>query len=100
MPPQFQIPFVEFHCKDWNGVPMNRSQRCSCRGKPVNVVRCSNISAVGLFPPSASCDNLEIVVKLKKGGGPICLNPASRMGKKVLSSNPSPNQWKNVQCAS
>ncbi|XP_062399249.1 C-X-C motif chemokine 11-1 [Sardina pilchardus] len=83
-----------------HGVPMNRSQRCTCRGTPVDAVRCNNIAGVRVFPASASCDKTEIVVKRKRGGGPICLNPTSKMGKKVLSSNLSPDQWSKVKCAS
>ncbi|XP_031425830.1 C-X-C motif chemokine 11-1-like [Clupea harengus] len=81
-----------------NGFPMNRSQRCLCKGKPINAVRCTNIDMVLWLPASPSCDNTETVVKLKTGRR-VCLNPASRQGKKIRSSN-CPNKWISVQCKS
>ncbi|XP_031425831.1 C-X-C motif chemokine 11-like [Clupea harengus] len=82
-----------------NGVPMNTSQRCLCKGKLRDRVRCTNISGVRVVPASSSCDNKEIVVKLKKGRR-VCLNPASRQGKAIQSSNSHPSQWISVQCKS
>ncbi|KAL2092352.1 hypothetical protein ACEWY4_012150 [Coilia grayii] len=81
-----------------NCIPMNTSQRCSCKGT-VKALRCHNISEVRVYPSSAFCDRTEIVVK-RKMGGKVCLDPASRQGKQILSSNLSPDRWSPVKCRS
>ncbi|KAL2091984.1 hypothetical protein ACEWY4_011782 [Coilia grayii] len=81
-----------------NGVPMNTSQRCSCKGT-VKLVRCPNISGVRVYPSSPFCDRTEIVVK-RRMGHMVCLDPTSRQAKRILSSNVSPHHWSSVQCRS
>ncbi|XP_063050610.1 growth-regulated protein homolog gamma-like [Engraulis encrasicolus] len=79
-----------------NGAPMNTRQRCLCN-RIQKTVRCPNISEVRHYPPSPYCHRTEIVVRRRKGD-PVCLDPASRLGKRILSSNLSPLQWHSVKC--
>ncbi|KAF5905592.1 C-X-C motif chemokine 11-6-like, partial [Clarias magur] len=60
--------------------------RCLCQGPQANVVRLQRIDKIEVYPASASCDNLEIIVTLKNDGGKKCLNPNSKFTVKYFSA--------------
>ncbi|XP_029574051.1 C-X-C motif chemokine 11 [Salmo trutta] len=61
---------------------MHRRQRCLCL-KTRDRVNSSNIVQSTVHQRSAMCDHVEIVVKLKIPSKHICLNPDSKMGRRI-----------------
>ncbi|XP_040273884.1 C-X-C motif chemokine 11-like [Bufo bufo] len=66
------------------GMSLWGKRRCSCKGPGANSVDIKQIKTLKVFPPSSKCEKMEIAVTLKHGTRAICLNPHSRMGKKLL----------------
>ncbi|KAF7687460.1 C-X-C motif chemokine 11-6-like [Silurus meridionalis] len=59
-------------------------RRCLCPGRGMNSVRIQRIERMEIYSPSASCENLEIIVVLKNGAGKKCLNPESTFVKNYI----------------
>ncbi|MCJ8746957.1 hypothetical protein PDJAM_G00147830 [Pangasius djambal] len=66
------------------GQPRINSRRCLCQGSVVNAVRLHRIDRIELYPASATCQNVEIVVTLKNGAGQKCLNPDSEFTQNYI----------------
>ncbi|KAF5905591.1 C-X-C motif chemokine 11-6-like, partial [Clarias magur] len=64
----------------------NRPSRCLCQGPLANVVRIQRIDKIEVYPTSASCENVEIIVTLKNGVGKKCLNPKSEFTQKYITT--------------
>ncbi|XP_034155073.2 C-X-C motif chemokine 11-6-like [Pangasianodon hypophthalmus] len=58
--------------------------RCLCQGPVANAVRLQRIDKIEVYPVSASCENVEIIVTLKNGAGKKCLNPKSEFTQKYI----------------
>ncbi|XP_067296187.1 C-X-C motif chemokine 11-6-like [Pseudorasbora parva] len=58
--------------------------RCLCADQGVNRVPQKLIEKVEIIPPSASCENQEIVVTLKNVTEQKCLNPESKFTQKYI----------------
>ncbi|KAF5905595.1 C-X-C motif chemokine 11-6-like, partial [Clarias magur] len=59
-------------------------RRCLCQVRLMKNVRLQRIDKIEVYPPSASCENSEIIVVLKKDAGRICLDPESNFVKKNI----------------
>ncbi|XP_076125808.1 C-X-C motif chemokine 11-6-like [Alosa pseudoharengus] len=68
--------------------------RCKCQGAGVNAVRPNRIERLEVFPPSSSCNTMEIIVTLKDNGGQKCLNPESSFAKNFIKKV---NEKRNAQ---
>ncbi|XP_060764072.1 C-X-C motif chemokine 11-6-like [Neoarius graeffei] len=60
--------------------------RCLCQGPAANAVRLQRIAKIEVYPASASCENVEIIVTLKNGAGKKCLNPKSKFTEKYIKT--------------
>ncbi|KAL6465586.1 hypothetical protein MHYP_G00257190 [Metynnis hypsauchen] len=60
------------------------TKRCLCQGSGVNMVRLQRVEKVEVYPPSPSCENVEIIVTLKNGAGQKCLNPESSFAQNYI----------------
>ncbi|XP_017307332.1 C-X-C motif chemokine 11-6 [Ictalurus punctatus] len=60
-------------------------RRCLCQGHGANGVRVQRIDKIEVYPASASCENVEIIVVLKNGAGKKCLNPESSLAKNYIN---------------
>ncbi|KAK3538772.1 hypothetical protein QTP86_015900 [Hemibagrus guttatus] len=61
-------------------------RRCLCQGPVANAVRLQRVEKIEMFPVSASCENVEIIVTLKNGAGKKCLNPESEFTQKYIKA--------------
>ncbi|XP_058231241.1 C-X-C motif chemokine 11-6-like [Hemibagrus wyckioides] len=61
-------------------------RRCLCQGPAANAVRLQRVEKIEVFPVSASCENVEIIVTLKNGAGKKCLNPKSEFTQKYINA--------------
>ncbi|KAM9446784.1 C-X-C motif chemokine 11-6-like [Clarias gariepinus] len=68
------------------GQAKTSSSRCLCQGPLANVVRTQRIDKIEVYPVSASCENVEIIVTLKDGAGKKCLNPKSEFTQKYIKA--------------
>ncbi|KAL7836547.1 hypothetical protein AOLI_G00278310 [Acnodon oligacanthus] len=59
-------------------------RRCLCQGSGVNMVRLQRVEKIEVYPPSPSCENVEIIVTLKNKAGLKCLNPESRFAQNYI----------------
>ncbi|KAK2845538.1 hypothetical protein Q7C36_010392 [Tachysurus vachellii] len=59
-------------------------RRCLCLGPAANAVRLQLVDKFEVFPVSASCENVEVIVTLKNGAGKKCLNPNSGFTQKYI----------------
>ncbi|MCI4392729.1 hypothetical protein PGIGA_G00149280 [Pangasianodon gigas] len=59
-------------------------RRCLCQAHGMNNVRLQRIDKIEVYPASASCENVEIIVVLKNGAGKRCLNPESNFAKNYI----------------
>ncbi|XP_075045695.1 C-X-C motif chemokine 10-like [Mixophyes fleayi] len=62
--------------------PLGR-RRCLCMGRGANSVDIKQIKKFEVFPPSAKCEKMEIIAKLKTGEEK-CLNHSSKQVKSIL----------------
>ncbi|XP_012684031.2 C-X-C motif chemokine 11-6 [Clupea harengus] len=60
--------------------------RCRCQDEGTNVIHPNRIQRLEVYPPSASCPNVEIIVTLKDNRGQKCLNPESKFAKNYIKS--------------
>ncbi|TSN86078.1 C-X-C motif chemokine 11-6 [Bagarius yarrelli] len=60
--------------------------RCLCRGPLANMVRLQRVDKIEVYPVSASCESVEIIVTLKNGAGKKCLNPKSEFTQKNIKA--------------
>ncbi|XP_017307330.1 C-X-C motif chemokine 11-6 [Ictalurus punctatus] len=67
------------------GLPRINSRRCLCQGPVVNAVRLQRIDKIELYPASATCQKVEIIVTLKSGAGQKCLNPESEFTQTYIT---------------
>ncbi|XP_072520799.1 C-X-C motif chemokine 11-6-like [Salminus brasiliensis] len=58
--------------------------RCLCQGPGRNTIHLKHVEKIEVYPPSPSCDNMEIIVTLKNGAGKKCLNPESNFAKNYI----------------
>ncbi|XP_058231333.1 C-X-C motif chemokine 11-6-like [Hemibagrus wyckioides] len=56
-------------------------RRCLCQGPGSNYVPPKHVDRIEIYPPSASCENVEMIAVLKNGAGKKCLNPESKFMK-------------------
>uniref|UniRef100_A0A3B4DPA3 Chemokine interleukin-8-like domain-containing protein n=1 Tax=Pygocentrus nattereri TaxID=42514 RepID=A0A3B4DPA3_PYGNA len=61
-------------------------KRCLCQGSGVNMVRLQRVEKVEVYPPSPSCENVEIIVTLKNSAGQKCLNPESSFAQNYIKA--------------
>ncbi|KAK1792377.1 hypothetical protein P4O66_012336 [Electrophorus voltai] len=66
------------------GQAMSSVRRCLCQGPRLNMVRPQNIDKVEIYPASAYCENVEIIVTLKKDAGQKCLKPESKFAQNYI----------------
>ncbi|KAI4871444.1 hypothetical protein NFI96_013072, partial [Prochilodus magdalenae] len=59
-------------------------KRCLCQGPGLNMVRPQRVEKIEVYPAGPSCENVEIVVTLKNGGGQKCLNPDSSFAQNYI----------------
>ncbi|KAK3514406.1 hypothetical protein QTP70_017613, partial [Hemibagrus guttatus] len=57
------------------------ARRCLCQGPGSNYVSPKRVDRIEIYPPSASCENVEVIAVLKNGAGKKCLNPESKFVK-------------------
>ncbi|XP_060764078.1 C-X-C motif chemokine 11-6-like [Neoarius graeffei] len=61
-------------------------RRCLCQSHGMNRVSLQRIDRIEVYSPSASCENVEIIVVLKNGAGKRCLNPESKFAKNYIKN--------------
>ncbi|XP_017539973.1 C-X-C motif chemokine 11-6-like [Pygocentrus nattereri] len=61
-------------------------KRCLCQGSGVNMVRLQRVEKVEVYPPSPSCENVEIIVTFKNSAGQKCLNPESSFAQNYIKT--------------
>ncbi|XP_076854729.1 C-X-C motif chemokine 11-6-like [Brachyhypopomus gauderio] len=66
------------------GQAVSNVRRCLCQGPGVNMVRLQNIDKVEVYPASAYCENVEIIVTLKNDAGQKCLKPESKFAQNYI----------------
>ncbi|XP_037685940.1 C-X-C motif chemokine 10 [Choloepus didactylus] len=68
------------------GIPLTRTTRCTCikiNDQPVNP---RFLEKIEMIPASLSCPRVEIIATMKKNGEKRCLNPESKIIKKILKA--------------
>ncbi|XP_030744480.1 C-X-C motif chemokine 11 isoform X2 [Echinops telfairi] len=66
------------------GFPMLQRGRCLCIGPGVKAVRVADIAKASIMYPSYNCDNLEVIITLKRNKGQRCLNPRSKQASLII----------------
>ncbi|XP_075399666.1 C-X-C motif chemokine 11 [Tenrec ecaudatus] len=66
------------------GFPMLHRVRCLCTGPGVKAVRVADIAKASLIYPSYDCENLEVIITLKRNKGQQCLNPRSKQASLII----------------
>ncbi|XP_028661842.1 C-X-C motif chemokine 11-1-like [Erpetoichthys calabaricus] len=66
------------------GSPLPTRVRCSCIGSGVDFVPPARIEKIEIFPSSAVCSQLEIIVTLKDTTQ-RCMNPKSRFTQNIIN---------------
>ncbi|XP_043094470.1 interleukin-8 [Puntigrus tetrazona] len=83
----FLLSLVILSCLTFTeGQRMFISRRCLC-SRTYESVQPRNIKEWRVHEPSASCKTTEIIVILKKPHKKVCLNPNSKLGRKLLEMN-------------
>ncbi|XP_030048363.1 C-X-C motif chemokine 10 [Microcaecilia unicolor] len=67
------------------GLSIGGKGRCLCIRNGSNFVKQKSIAKIELLPKSSSCEHTEIIITMKQSGKKRCLNPYSKMGKKILA---------------
>ncbi|XP_063794733.1 C-X-C motif chemokine 11-6-like [Pseudophryne corroboree] len=63
--------------------PLGR-RRCLCMGRGVSSVEMKQVKKIVVFPPSAKCEKMEVVVHLKNGAEK-CLSSSSKLMKSIMT---------------
>ncbi|KAG9354290.1 hypothetical protein JZ751_012414 [Albula glossodonta] len=71
---------------DVKGMVVNPKGRCQCKDDGVKFIPPKRIEKIEVYPPSSSCQHMEIIVILKESGGQKCLNPESRFAKNLIKN--------------
>ncbi|XP_062874030.1 C-X-C motif chemokine 11-6-like [Trichomycterus rosablanca] len=66
------------------GQARTSTQRCLCQGSGLNHIRLQNVDKIEVYPASASCKKVEIIVTLKNSTGQKCLNPETKMAQNLI----------------
>ncbi|XP_075705920.1 C-X-C motif chemokine 11-6-like [Rhinoderma darwinii] len=66
------------------GMSLLGKRRCFCRELGANHVDLKQIKKFEVFPPSAKCEKMEVIVKFKYKTGGMCLNPDSKLVKSLI----------------
>ncbi|KAG7481353.1 hypothetical protein MATL_G00065790 [Megalops atlanticus] len=69
------------HCA---GLRNGGTERCICKGNPLKSMRPKRMQNIEVFPASASCAKIEIIVTRRKTGRKVCLDPKGEQGERIL----------------
>ncbi|XP_067413478.1 C-X-C motif chemokine 11-like [Emydura macquarii macquarii] len=66
------------------GMPTSSKGRCLCTGPGVLAVHPKHITKVEIFEQSSSCEQVEVIVTLKRSGQRKCLNSTSKQALRII----------------
>ncbi|KAG9354289.1 hypothetical protein JZ751_012413 [Albula glossodonta] len=71
---------------DVKGMVISPRGRCQCMDAGVKFIPPKQIEKIEVYPPSSSCQHMEIIATLKDGGEQKCLNPETRFAKNFIKT--------------
>ncbi|KAI1904679.1 hypothetical protein AGOR_G00008180 [Albula goreensis] len=71
---------------DVKGMVVYPRGRCKCKDEGVKFIPPKQIEKIEVYPPSSSCQHMEIIATMKENGEAKCLNPESKFSKNFIKN--------------